>query len=113
MGAISRRSSSSSGSAASRGQADTSQREVDNTSQGQVQQLQRQPETTNATANATAQCGSKITGVSRDSAGVDKGVYARQQAELKTCFYVLDELTAATDNSVSVETESLQQQQRE
>ena len=45
----------------------------------QVQQLQRRPET----ANATAQCDSKITGISRNSVGVDKGVYARQQAELK------------------------------
>ena len=35
------------------------------------------------TANATAQCDSRITGISRNSVGVDKGVYARQQAELK------------------------------
>ena len=45
----------------------------------QVQQLQRQPET----ANATAQGDSRITGINRNSVGVDKGVYARQQAKLK------------------------------
>ena len=44
-----------------------------------VQQLRRQPET----ANATAQCDSRITGSSRNSVGVDKGLYARQQAKLK------------------------------
>ena len=42
--------------------------------------MQRQPET----ANTTAQCDSRIAGISRNSVGVDKGVYARQQAELKT-----------------------------
>jgi len=45
----------------------------------QVQQLQVQPET----VDEQTQCDSRITGISRNSIGVEKNLHARQQGELK------------------------------